>query len=337
MSGNLQPLDQQFPIVGPDGRPTLYFIKWAQQRQIDIGDSITLSDLGDYLAAHLLHAGTGIGLAPDGNLANGPTITAKVQEILDQISATRGVVLYRGAAGWAALVPGTAGFVLSTGGAGADPSWIAAGGGGGSTYEIAGTPPVLANFTYMSPIAAGYSLTQKTYGIEDYHTSASGGAFTMARFNTAPNLTTGQIITARMASTDINFGTGYDMALMLRNSTNGRFVAFMNYNNGSGFLSQNWTSTANMATSGFSGNLTNATYYGNAKTFPWRRVVIPAGGASFTYQVSTDGDTWHDVAGSVAITLASYLTAAGGGTLDQVGFGAFGVRAGSILQSWTMV
>lgn len=130
MAGELQPLDQQFAIVDGQGRPTLYFTKWAQQRQIDIGDSITLADLATYLAAHKLIAGTGIQITPDGDLANTPTIHADVQAILDEITATRGAMLYRGLLGWAALLPGTAGFVLSTAGAGADPLWIAAASGG---------------------------------------------------------------------------------------------------------------------------------------------------------------------------------------------------------------
>lgn len=48
--------------------------------------------------------------------------------VLDWIGSTRGQVLFRGASGWSVLGPGTAGQVLSTGGAGADPSWVAAGG-----------------------------------------------------------------------------------------------------------------------------------------------------------------------------------------------------------------
>lgn len=44
-------------------------------------------------------------------------------QVLDFIGSTRGAILYRGAAGWAILAPGTAGFVLTTAGAGADPSW----------------------------------------------------------------------------------------------------------------------------------------------------------------------------------------------------------------------
>lgn len=135
MPGNLQPLDQKFPIVTSDGRPTLYFIKWAQQKQIDISAGITeqqaLEIIGEYLADHQLQAGSGITLSPSGNISDSPTVAAEVQAILDQITNVQGSILFRGAAGWEALAPGTAGYVLSTNGAGADPSWIAGGGGGG--------------------------------------------------------------------------------------------------------------------------------------------------------------------------------------------------------------
>lgn len=46
-----------------------------------------------------------------------------VSQVLDWMSSTRGTILYRGASGWAALAPGTAGHFLKTNGAGADPSW----------------------------------------------------------------------------------------------------------------------------------------------------------------------------------------------------------------------
>ena len=54
-------------------------------------------------------------------------------EVLDQIGNTQGQVLYRGAAAWLALAVGTAGQVLVTGGAGAEPSWGAVGPSGGGT------------------------------------------------------------------------------------------------------------------------------------------------------------------------------------------------------------
>lgn len=140
MTGNLQPLDTKFAITGPDGRPTDYFIRWAQQRQIDISGSISaeqaLQIVQDYVTEFItnnpLIAGSGIDLSPSGILSDGVTISAQVQEILDQITSVQGSILFRGAADWEFLAPGTAGEFLQTSGAGADPVWAAAGGGGGS-------------------------------------------------------------------------------------------------------------------------------------------------------------------------------------------------------------
>lgn len=132
MVGTPQPLDQKFGIVDRNGNPTEYFIRWAQQRQADIGDAITLDDLLAYFLAHKLQEGTGIQLSPSGNISDSPVISADVQEILDQITATRGAILYRGLLGWSPLLPGTAGNFLKTNGPGADPEWAAGGGGGGS-------------------------------------------------------------------------------------------------------------------------------------------------------------------------------------------------------------
>lgn len=61
----------------------------------------------------------------------GDTEECSLSDVLDFIgSAAQGDILYRGASGWARLAAGTAGQVLSTGGAGADPSWATASGGG---------------------------------------------------------------------------------------------------------------------------------------------------------------------------------------------------------------
>lgn len=186
MAGELQPLDLQFPIVDAQGRPTQYFIRWAQQRQIDIGDSITLTDLQAFLTAHKLVAGNGIGLAPDGDLNNSPTITAKVQEILDQISAVRGTVLYRGAAGWAGLAPGAAGLFLQTAGAGADPAWAAAGGAGGGMGPngfLNASPPDPASFTLVGANPAG---TTTAYLAGSYFNITLPALGTSAKYTKGP-------------------------------------------------------------------------------------------------------------------------------------------------------
>jgi hypothetical protein len=69
-------------------------------------------------------------------VATGNTLT----NILDAIiSSSRGTLLYRANSGWVGLAPGTAGQVLRTGGAGADPSWTNATSGGTVTNIATGT------------------------------------------------------------------------------------------------------------------------------------------------------------------------------------------------------
>ena len=49
--------------------------------------------------------------------------SASIIAALDLIGSTQGAILYRGENGWVALPPGTAGQILCSGGAGANPSW----------------------------------------------------------------------------------------------------------------------------------------------------------------------------------------------------------------------
>lgn len=59
-------------------------------------------------------------------------------QVLDFLSATQGTVLYRDATGWVALAPGSSGQLLTTAGAGANPSWTTASGTGTVTSVTAG-------------------------------------------------------------------------------------------------------------------------------------------------------------------------------------------------------
>lgn len=63
--------------------------------------------------------------------------SALISALLDLISTTRGAILYRGATAWSALSPGTSGDVLTSNGAGADPSYETPSGGSGIT-ELTG-------------------------------------------------------------------------------------------------------------------------------------------------------------------------------------------------------
>lgn len=65
MAGNLQPLDQKFAIVDDQGRPTEYFIRWAQQKQIDITEALTTDQvqalIDAWAAARQIIAGLALG------------------------------------------------------------------------------------------------------------------------------------------------------------------------------------------------------------------------------------------------------------------------------------
>lgn len=71
-----------------------------------------------------------------GTTALSPTVAELTASgVLDLIGSTQGQVLYRGPSGWTVLAPGTSGFVLTTGGGAADPSW-AVGGVVGAQYLV---------------------------------------------------------------------------------------------------------------------------------------------------------------------------------------------------------
>lgn len=114
---------------------------------------------------------TGVTLSTPLSLANGGIGTTTLSGALDTaFSPTRGSVLYRGAAGWLTLAPGTSGNVLQTGGAGADPSWVAQSGGSSAYLPAPSTPS--SNTTLVSGDAERPILATGSPTI----TMANGGA-----------------------------------------------------------------------------------------------------------------------------------------------------------------
>ena len=68
--------------------------------------------------------------------ATAPTFQSLTSLIDNAFTASaQGTVLYRGASNWVALAPGTAGNVLTSGGAGANVSWGSAGGAGVTSFQ----------------------------------------------------------------------------------------------------------------------------------------------------------------------------------------------------------
>lgn len=180
----LQNLEHRTPVVNPDGTPTDYFIRLLQGRGgllEDAGDQIDLLNaaIAALLARQII---AGIGLDGGGTLAADITIDANASAILDTISATRGVLLYRGAAGWAALAPGTAGENLQTNGAGADPTWAVSAGGDIQALldGISATQGTLlyrnaTDWVALAPGTAGYVLQTKGAGQNPAWVLGSGG------------------------------------------------------------------------------------------------------------------------------------------------------------------
>lgn len=91
-------------------------------------NSIRLSATGAFVGSSPIWTNANKQIADGQVLGNvsgstGVPVGVTLSALLDKISNTRGAVLYRGASGWAALGAGAAGQVLTSGGAGADPSW----------------------------------------------------------------------------------------------------------------------------------------------------------------------------------------------------------------------
>lgn len=94
-------------------------------------------------------------------------------QVLDFVGSTQGQIFYRDAAAWAVLAVGTAGQVLKTGGAAANPSWV-------------GTKEMLANVTLGADgtsLASGTILARAFLEIHIYIEGYSGGATASLRFN----------------------------------------------------------------------------------------------------------------------------------------------------------
>jgi hypothetical protein len=114
----------------------------------------------------------------------GPVEELTLSQALDLIgSAAQGDLLFRGASGWQRLAAGTSGQFLKTLGAGADPAWATASGGGSGTWTLTTTPISSAvssvDFTGLSGtdfIIICRGVTQSASGVLISIVSTDGGA-----------------------------------------------------------------------------------------------------------------------------------------------------------------
>lgn len=107
------------------------------------------------------------------NISGGSAAPAanSVSSVFDFIGSTRGSLLYRGAAGWSILTPGTLGQILTANGAGSDPTW---GNVIGTVSSVGLSLPSFITVT-GSPVVASGTLTG-TLATQTANTIFSGPA-----------------------------------------------------------------------------------------------------------------------------------------------------------------
>lgn len=252
----------------------------------------------------------------------GAPSSQSMSAILDYVfGSTRGMVLYRGASGWTALGPGTAGYMLKTQGAGADPVWASIATAAGLEQPV--TTPDMANFTLLNGSGSDTAVNVST-GILLTAPVTAGSNIRFVKSNTAPG--SSFTMSARLRPLNPNEGGGYSDCLILRNSVSGKIIIFGDYLGLTNILAQNWNSY-----SSFNSNIISAVACQIA-VLPWRR--ITSDGTTLTFYTSPDGINYSKVASA---TLASFI-----GSVDQVGFGVMVSSGGTfnqdvICQSFTLV
>ena len=229
--------------------------------------------------------------SPDG-APSGFTLT----QIIDTaLGSTRGMILYRGATAWTALVPGTAGQILTTGGAGANPSWGAA----PSVGSPIGAGEVLANATGASALPTGTNLTNLLDQVigsvrgSFIHRGGTGWAALVPGTN-------GQVLTTH--------GTGADATWTTPASGGGGIADAPSDGTSYGRLNAAWAAVAPLASPTFSGTpaAPTATAGTNTTQIANTAFVTTAVAAAATGMTELTGDvTAGPGTGSQAATLAT--------------------------------
>ena len=127
----------------------------------------TISIAPNGVTNNLLAQMAGYTIKANTSASTATPVDATVSAVLDTISATQGSVLYRGASSWAAIGPGTNGYVLATAGASQnvfwknvsafDPTSVAITGGTINGTVTGGTDPRAGTFTSLTAASLTFS------------------------------------------------------------------------------------------------------------------------------------------------------------------------------------
>lgn len=239
--------------------------------------------------------------------ATGSTISGQsLSALLDTLfGLAQGSILYRSATGWAVLGPGTTGYVLQSGGPGADPSWTASGGGGGGISTIvaagvsSGAPtvplpqlpvisrPALSSFSWVNQASATASeyangplvlrTTQNTpsAGINAFIKSVAGSDWTVTIQYALGNHT------GAVGAADLS-------GLAVYNSSSGRIYMC-------GLVDTNSIAVwAYNSVTSWNSYVTSKTVLPNPGAI-WTRAQYASSTTTLTFSYSVDGFTWETI------------------------------------------